>query len=213
MKHYCFLFTLIALSWSNNLFAYDIAAKNDDGVVIYYDIVTDVLKVTYESSFYQNGVQHYKSSYTGNIVIPEEVTDKYNNTRKVVAIGEHAFHDCRSLSSVTIPNTVKSIGKMAFYNCASLTSVSIPNSITSIGNYAFGYCDSLKSFEVLCNLKNIGDNIFKGCTNLNEVSFDCEEIKPLFRGIPSITTINMTDKVISISSVDMLSKIVKNSLL
>jgi len=198
MKYYYFFFTLITLFWSNNLFAYDIAAKNDDGVIIYYDIDTDVLKVTYKSSFYQYGVQHYESNYSGNIVIPEEVTDKYNNTRKVVAIGEHAFDNCSSLTSVTIPNTVKSIGEMAFYVCTNLTSVTIPYSVTSIGNYAFGYCNSLKSFYVLCNLKNIGNNIFEGCTNLNEVSFDCEEIKPLFRDIPSITTINMTDKVTSI---------------
>ena len=84
---------------SNRSFAYDIAVQNDDGVIIYYDIVTDVLKVTYESSYYQSGVQHYESNYTDNIVIPEEVTDKYNNTRKVVAIGEHAFDNCRSLNS------------------------------------------------------------------------------------------------------------------
>ena len=39
MKYYYFLLTLIALFWNNNLFAYDIVAKNDDGVMIYYDIV------------------------------------------------------------------------------------------------------------------------------------------------------------------------------
>ena len=44
--------------------------------------------------------------------------------------------------AVTIPSTINglpvtSIGDYAFYNCTSLTSVTIPNSVTSIGDEAF----------------------------------------------------------------------------
>ena len=51
------------------------------------------------------------------------------NTR---VIAESAFYGCKSLTSVTIPNSVTSIGKEAFWGCTSLTSVTIPNSVTSI---------------------------------------------------------------------------------
>ena len=44
---------------------------------------------------------------------------------------------------VTIPNSVTSIGDGAFYDCESLTSVTIPNSVTNIGYDAFDY-SSLK---------------------------------------------------------------------
>ena len=39
-----------------------------------------------------------------------------------------------------IPNSVTSIGDYAFYECSSLTSIYIPNSVTTIGNDAFDGC-------------------------------------------------------------------------
>ena len=66
----------------------------------------------------------------------------------VTKIGNLAFNECSSLTSVSIPNSVTSIGEAAFYGCSSLTSVSIPNSVTSIGNFAFVYCSSLKYVAV-----------------------------------------------------------------
>ncbi len=56
--------------------------------------------------------------------------------------------------NVIIPNispegdVVTGIGDDAFYNRYSLTSVVIPNGVTSIGEYAFGQCSSLTSIEV-----------------------------------------------------------------
>lgn len=44
--------------------------------------------------------------------------------------------------------TVTAISKDAFYENKTLTSVSMPNTITSIDNYAFGYCSSLKEIKV-----------------------------------------------------------------
>ena len=51
----------------------------------------------------------------------------------VTCIGNDAFDNCRSLTSVTIPDSVMSIGDSAFRYCTSLTSVTIPDSVTSIG--------------------------------------------------------------------------------
>ena len=51
-------------------------------------------------------------------------------------------------STFTIPNGVISIGDGAFFDCPSLTSVTIPDSITSIGNGAFAGCTSLTTINV-----------------------------------------------------------------
>ena len=99
--------------------------------------------------------------------IPETVTYQ-GITYNVTSIGWFAFENCRSLTSVTIPNSVIIIGDGAFFNCSSLTSVTIPNSVTSIawsddGTIgAFYGCNNLTSMTVECtnipNLSNIGLN-------------------------------------------------------
>ncbi len=53
------------------------------------------------------------------------------------------FWCCKSLTSVTIGNSVTSISYAAFSRCKSLSSITIPDGITSIGNYAFENCSSL----------------------------------------------------------------------
>jgi hypothetical protein len=54
------------------------------------------------------------------ICIPETIDGK-----PVTGIGERAFMDCRSLISITIPESVASIGAMAFFRCFSLKAISV----------------------------------------------------------------------------------------
>ena len=93
----------------------------------------------------------------------------------VTSIGNCAFDNCRSLTSVTIGNGVTSIGNYAFYNCSSLTSVTIGNSVTSIGKYAFMFCSLLTSISIPDSVTSIGDWAFVDCNILhyNESSNAC----------------------------------------
>ena len=107
--------------------------------------------------------------YSGNVVIPEEVT-YMNKVRKVTRIGFEAFYKCSSLTSVTIPNSVSSIGWHAFEGCSGLTSITIPNSVTSIGSSAFSGCSGLTSVTIPNNVKSIGDHIFSYCSGLSSIT-------------------------------------------
>ncbi len=92
------------------------------------------------------------------------------------SIGNYAFYNCFSLTSVTIPNSVTSIGYGAFYGCDSLTSVTIPNSVKSIGTEAFYNCDSITSVTIPNSVTSIGSSAFSACTSL---TIYCEaESKP-----------------------------------
>ena len=139
------LFLLVMMMLPMVASAHDIEVKNADDVTIYYNYVNDgaELAVTFRGTLYDS----YSNEYTGNVVIPEEVT-YMNRTRRVTSIGDFAFESCSGLISVTIPNSVTSIGNYAFAACSGLTSVTIGNSVTSIGGQAFNSCSNLKKVIV-----------------------------------------------------------------
>ena len=75
------------------------------GIWYDFDSSTKTASVTYRGSKYDS----YSNEYSGSVVIPETVT--YNGTTySVTSIGYYAFSSCPSLTSVTIPESVKSIG-------------------------------------------------------------------------------------------------------
>jgi hypothetical protein len=47
----------------------------------------------------------------------------------VEEIGAQAFYGCSSLTSVTIPDSVKNIGGWAFYDCAGLIAATVPDAL------------------------------------------------------------------------------------
>ena len=101
---------------------------------------------------------------TGNIIIPSELGGK-----PVTAIGEKAFYQNKTITSVKIPEGVTSIGKQAFFVCSSLKEVRIPEGVTSIGISAFAQTN-LTEVEIPKSVKNIEQYAFNGCNNLEEVT-------------------------------------------
>ena len=88
----------------------------------------------------------YNKAKTQIVTVPQGISGAVTIQTGVTSIG--GFSNCKSLISVTIPNSVTSIGNSAFSGCTSLTSVTIPSSVTSIGNNAFSDCTSLASITV-----------------------------------------------------------------
>ena len=100
-------------------------------------------------------ITEFDISYSGAVSITNEL-----GGYPVTSIGDSAFFDCKSLTSVTIPASVTSIGDSAFYFCESLTSITIPDSVTSIGDKAFYVCNSLTSATIGNSVESIGDSAF-----------------------------------------------------
>ncbi len=116
------------------------------------------------------------------------------NGKIVAGIGKGAFRRCEKLTSITIPNSIRSIEQSAFEACSFLESVSLPrsvtviresvfeacarlknvlmpSSITEICARAFSGCKSLVSVNLPVNLQNIGAEAFFGCTSLKNFVF------------------------------------------
>ena len=88
-----------------------------------------------------------KTGFKGVERIISELSYK-GNTYEVLRIGNFVFFYCDRLTSITVPNSVKSIGEEAFSGCFGLTSVTIGSGVTSIGSDAFSDCTSLQKVIV-----------------------------------------------------------------
>lgn len=171
--------------------AYDFMV--DDLCYNYYGDGTSVT-VTYERAT-TSGTGNGYSNLSGEVIIPESVT--YDGTTyPVVAIGNYAFNGCTSLTSVSIPNSVKQIGSYAFYGCSGLTTLSIPNSVTAIGEGAFFLCLGLTSVTIPNTVKTLGDFAFYHCWYLTSVDVDCEVIGAnAFANIQTLNSVTIGNSV------------------
>ena len=147
-------------------------------------------------------------SNTNDFLIENGILAKYRGNKKdvvipdgVTSIGDSAFSDCNSLTSITIPDSVGSIGDNAFYGCNSLTSITIPDSVTSIGDYIFENCRSLTSITIPDGVTSIGDYIFENCCSLTSMTIP-DNVTSIginaFSGCRNLTSMTIPDSVTSI---------------
>ena len=110
-----------------------------------------------------------RNGYEGDIIIPETVVSN-RASYLVTSIGKNAFFDCKSLTSITLPDSVKSIEFGAFMSCSSLTTITIPNSVTTIEDNAFWCCSKLTSITIGNSVKSIESSAFYRCESLTEIT-------------------------------------------
>ena len=131
------------------------------GTAVAFDLELD--GIYYDLNGTEATVTRGTIRYSGEVTIPARFV--YNGTTyRVTGIGDQAFDGCSRLSSVTIPNTVRSIGQNAFYDCYALSSLTIPQSVSFIDSYAFPYCRSLVSITV-----DSGNLIYDSRNNCNAI--------------------------------------------
>lgn len=108
-----------------------------------------------------------------SVTVPESVEQIYPyaffgcsgltaaNIRGQITVLDSVFYNCRKLSKVTLPDTLKTIGERAFDNCNALSSVTIPAGVETIGPNAFTGT-ALTAVELPESLREIGESAFGG---------------------------------------------------
>ena len=139
------------------------------------------------------------TKYAGNDTvyeIPSEIDGK-----KVTGIGNRAFQNCTSLTSVTIPSGVTYIDECAFQGCSSLTDIALPDSLTIIGGFAFNNCAMLTSITIPNGVTRIEWETFYGCSALTDLVLPDTVTyigRDAFFNCPSLKTVTIPASVTTI---------------
>lgn len=145
----------------------------------------------------QNGFE-FNEDFSFLKSVPTDIEGEYIVPDCVKGIDIFAFVRKPKLSSVIIPDTVRTIGlfalcpllrtirlpqnlveipSCAFLGCMALGDISIPAGVESIGNHAFSYCINLKKLDLGTQINSIGEYAFsysaltkESVSNLSTVS-------------------------------------------
>ena len=85
------------------------------------------------------------------------------------SIGVRAFAGCSALTELQIISELTTIEQNAFYGCTKLAVFEIPTTVTKIGEFAFAECDGLTSVTIPDGITSISRGLFTGCDKLTEV--------------------------------------------
>ncbi len=119
----------------------------------------------------------HNTPYSGAIAIPQTV--EYESTSYIVtALAESAFESCTTVTSLTLPPTIRSIGSHCFYNCT-LTTLLLPDSLHRIDDHAFLY-SSISSLHLPACFEEYDECSF-WARNLTSITVD--ENNPFYRSI------------------------------
>ena len=131
----------------------------------------------------------------GKLVIPDK--DPATGL-PVTSLKSGAFRDCKELTAVIIPDSVKIIQSSAFRDCTALTDVKLPMWLRELYLEAFMNCSSLAKIDLPDELEKIGPNAFSG-TAISSLTIPANVSVwglgySIFANCPNLTSIAVDEK-------------------
>lgn len=152
----------------------------------------------------------YKGDRT-EIIVPEKIGNEI-----VTAIGEYAFSPDakrireeqrnfrKSITKITLPDTIESIGEFAFFKCKALAEINIPAGLVEISKGMLD-CTALEEIVIGGSVRKIGAVAFYSCRGLKTVKV-CEGIEEIdsaaFYNCSALETVELPRSLITIADSD-----------
>lgn len=182
----------MSMSFVNVFADYQVTIIDNKGVTWGFDLLSEWSTYNYEpyAAVLRSTSVPEGEVYPEDVTVPGEVTYE-GNTYPVEQIGSNVFSDNLTVTTITLPVTIKRIeyyafqgcrslkevkntmnceyiSGQAFYQCVSLTEIDL-SSCKTIEWSAFGNCTSLKSVKSLAKIESIGSSAFSECKALKEI--------------------------------------------
>lgn len=130
------------------------------------DSVTEIGEEAFAGTAYYNNQSNWQNGvlYIGKHLICAKSSIKGNYKIKdgTICMADKAFFECKQLTGVTVPKSLKVISRFAFLRCTSLKSVSLPSTVTSMEWGAFADCSALTSFTIPKSVTTLDSYVFGG---------------------------------------------------
>ena len=140
----------------------------------------------------------FEATTVKDVTVPDKASGQ-----PVTVIGNSAFRSNSVLTTVTIPDSVKTIGVCAFNGCSNLTEAVIGNGVVRIDEYAFADCNNLVDVTLGENVAEIGDSAFSCCSSLTELTLP-QSVNVLgsyaFNKCLSLVTVKLSDNITVLNS-------------
>lgn len=160
---------------------------DDHGSEYDYDITVTVEKTPIfningfliVTSVHDNGISIDRVSPdtgTSNLTIPDTI-----DGLPVTKIGKYAFVDCKTVTEITLPDSVQQIDYAAFQECYGITKLVLPKALRTMSPYSIKDCWKLEYLYIpastLIDTESV-DKYFSGCKRLKTIEVDKEN--PLY---------------------------------
>lgn len=154
--------------------------KNDDGTAAITSYKGKRTEVTVPPIIGKDNVTEIgNAAFTGGVGLVNGVRHALLEFRRTITsitlpesievIGDKAFAHCWELSVINIPPNLRIIGERAFMACYKLEKIIIPDTVTDIGNGVFSACTSLKTARLPTGLTVIPEALFSHCYELESI--------------------------------------------
>lgn len=90
----------------------------------------------------------------------------------VTSVGQLAFFNCRTLTRVTLPASLRRIEQRGFWRCTALREITLPAKLEYVGVNAFYECTGLRSMHIPGAVSFVSPTAFNGCTSLTKFTVD-----------------------------------------
>ena len=149
----------------------------------------------------------------GNYIkVKRRMFTRYYNITENDVVDFYMFYNCRSLTSLKLPKTVKKIEQYAMQYCKSLQKCTLPENLSEINDKAFANTN-LSEITFPASLTSIKSKVFYECSNLKTLRFtspsvptfgqdifeDCSKLEKIYVPKASLNDykekLNLTQKV------------------